>query len=117
MLHIEKGKKYVILEEYNNGDISFKDVVCRNEFVNFQKAQRGIETTDNEFYPLSDVYESKEQAIKEYFEILKKMKMMLKKEIKKKEDEINKCKEKIVNIEKNVKRIKIAYDSFLNKGK
>lgn len=117
MIHVEEGKKYVVLKKNKNGDIYFKNVICKSEFVNFQKAQVEIKTTDNKFYPLSDVYKYKKEAIKQHYKILKRMKTLLKKEIKIEEKKIKNCKEKMIETEKNIKKIENKYKKILKIGK
>lgn len=115
MIHVETGKKYVVLKKNKNGDISFKDVICQSEFVNFQKAQVEIKTTKGKYYPLYDVYKSKEEAIKHHYKTLKRKKISLKKEIKIKEKEIKNCKEKMIETEEAINMIENKFKNILKK--
>lgn len=115
--HVEKGKKYVIMKEKEGGNLSFKEVICESEITNFSVPQLEIETIDGEYYSLSNVYKTKEEAFKDYLKNAKRMKNFCKRSIKEKEKEIKEDEKMIIDIDKSIKNAENKYKELLKKGK
>ena len=95
MCEVYSGRNYVVAIYNKNGSVTLKDVVCLREHTNFQEAQMEIETTDGEFYPLYDVYEDRNIAIKKIKKSIKDTIGVLKKSIHDKEMAIKKDQKRI----------------------
>ena len=110
MFSVNPGEKYIVLIHNKNRKISFKEVICKSEFTNFQIPQMEIETTDDEYYPLYNVYKTKEAAIKDYTKSMKKSIKYLKEDIQKKQQEIIKNQEEIEKVQKMLDEFRTQYN-------
>lgn len=110
MFSVNPGEKYIVVVHNKNGKISFKEVICKSEFTNFQIPQMEIETTDDEYYPLYDVYKTKEAAIKDCMKSMKKTISYYKEEIHKKQKEIFENQKAIENTQKILDEFKSQYN-------
>lgn len=106
MFNVKEGEKYVVLITTNDENIVTKDIVCKSEITNFQEARMEIETTDGEYYPLYNVYKTRQEALKDYKRGLKGSITMFKKFIKEKEKEIQSFKKQITIISKKLDKLK-----------
>lgn len=109
MLSVKPGKKYVVSTIKENGDITFKDVICECEFTNFGTATMEIKTTKGKFYPLYDVYNTREEALKDHLKNMKSTKTFLKKDIKKLKKEIEENIKRITEVDEIIKKIEKMY--------
>ena len=95
---IKKGNKYVVMIYNKDNSVSFKNVICKGFFTNFNMPQMEIETTEGEYYPFSDVYLSEEHAIKENIKHLRSLINVLEMDIKRNEKQIQEDKKRIKEI-------------------
>ena len=105
MFSVQEGKKYVVLIQNSNGFPSTKEIICKSEITNFQIPQMEIETTEGEYYPLCDVYKTKEAAINSYIRDLKSTIRIYKRSIEEKEKEIASDKKHLIESQLRLKEI------------